>query len=349
MSREISHAGMADIGIDLPGSTLSKVVSDLQTTRPGPGLLRFFASTLLMFFFLAISWQFNTTEFGYYAFAVIAGLFFAASAVTTHDAIHHTLTGLELFDELSARVVTWPAFWPHGLYSELHKLHHKMNGVDLRDPERVTHTEAEYAAAGPVKRFYIRNQLLIAVFVAGGIGMIAGHLLQARKFFRQSRALRRQLAYDVIGILILNGALYSLAAYHGHLGKAVLLYFFIERVGGGLLQFRAHIEHYGLSGKRANYFATQLHTCRNIKTNVVMSWLMNGLNFHSIHHAFPKVPFYHLEEATQRMNALLESNKAEAMPHANGYVRTFARLSGSMKLLGDNSPAYIQAPAATME
>jgi fatty acid desaturase len=346
---EILQSGTADVGIDLPGSTLSKVVSDLQDTRPGPGLLRFFTSTILLIASLVMSWQFNTSDFGYYAFAALAGVFFAASAVTTHDAIHHTLTGLELFDEVSARFVTWPVFWPHGVYSELHKLHHKMNGVDLRDPERVTHTESEYAEAGLLTKFYIRHQLLIAVFVAGGVGMIAGHLYRARKFIRQSRALRRQLAFDVLGILIVNGALYSLAAYHGQLGKAVLLYFLVERIGGGLLQFRAHIEHYGLSGKRTNYFATQLHTCRNIQTNTTMSWLMNGLNFHSIHHAFPKVPFYHLEEATRRMNALLETNNAEAMPHAHGYLRTFVRLSGKMMLLGDKTPNFVQSPTATME
>ncbi|MFZ9518851.1 MAG: fatty acid desaturase family protein [Silvanigrellaceae bacterium] len=349
ISTDMTQSVSTGAANDLPGSALAKVVADLQKMQPGPGLLRLFCSTSLLVLSLVLSWQFNTSEFGYYAFALMAGVFFAASAVTTHDAIHHTLTGWEWFDEVSARVVTWPVLWPHGLYSELHKLHHKMNGVDLRDPERVTYTESEYESAGPLMRFYIRNQLWISVLFAGGIGMIAGHIGRAIKFLPQSKALRRQMTYDIVGIVLLNGMLYAFAAYHGQLGKAVLLYLLVERVGGGLLQFRAHIEHYGLSGKRANYFATQLHTCRNIETNAAMSWLMNGLNFHSIHHAFPKVPFYHLEEATRRMDALLDENSADAMPHAQGYLRTYLSLSRKMRLLNDKPQPSFQKPTPVTE
>ncbi|MEY3902213.1 MAG: hypothetical protein RL189_1519, partial [Pseudomonadota bacterium] len=223
--------------------------------------------------------------------------------------------------------------WPHGIYSELHKLHHKMNGMDSRDPERVTYTESEYQNANVFVRFYIRNQLPLAIFVGGGIGMIIGHLSRAAGFMKQSRGLRRQTAYDLLGILLLNGILYTLAAAHGQLGKALLLYFIVERIGGGLLQLRAHVEHYGLSGKRSNYFATQLHTCRNIETTRTMSWLMNGLNFHSIHHAFPKVPFYNLEEATRRMNELLKKNNVDTLPQAKGYVSTVVALSREMKFI----------------
>ncbi len=334
---------------DLPGAMLGKTVADLQTMRAGPGLRRFFSSFTMLALTLALSYRFSPSEFGFYAFAALAGIFFAATAVTTHDAIHHTLTGIKWFDEISARVATWAVLWPHGVYSELHKLHHKMNGVDERDPERVTYTEAEYASAGALKRFYIRNQLPISVFIGGGVGMILGHLSRAVGFLSQSRGLRREIVCDLIGILTVNGILYGVAAAHGQLGKALLLYVIVERIGGGLLQFRAHIEHYGLSGKRSNYFATQLYTCRNIETHPLMSWLMNGLNFHSIHHAFPKVPFYHLEEATVRMNDLLKNNGAEQLPSSKGYVHTFLSLSGKMQLLklNSNQPATTPASSAT--
>jgi fatty acid desaturase len=334
---------------ELAGALLGKTVADLQTMRAGPGLRRFFSAFLLLVLTLTLSYRFGTNEAGFYLFAVLAGIFFAAAAVTTHDAIHHTLTGMKWFDEISARVVTWPVLWPHGVYSELHKLHHKMNGIDARDPERVTYTEEEYATAGKLKRFYIRNQLPLAVFIGGGIGMIIGHLSRATAFLRQSKGLRREIVCDLIGILVVNGTLYAAAAAHGQLGKALLLYFIVERIGGGLLQFRAHIEHYGLSGKRSNYFATQLYSCRNIETHPFMSWLMNGLNFHSIHHAFPKVPFYHLEEATHRMNELLKQNGAEQLPHSKGYLQTFKSLSSQVQLLNmtGTPPAQRKAVHAT--
>jgi hypothetical protein len=47
-----------------------------------------------------------------------------------------------------------------------------MNGMDSRDPERVTYTESEYQNANVFVRFYIRYQLPLAIFVGGGIGMI---------------------------------------------------------------------------------------------------------------------------------------------------------------------------------
>ncbi|NBO38850.1 fatty acid desaturase [bacterium] len=328
------HNGSEELLADLPGPVLSRTVADLQNTRPAPGLWRFTSATALMFVSLALAYQNQLQDALFYAFAMLAGVFFAAAAVTTHDAIHHTLTGIKWFDEISARFVTWGVLWPHGVYSELHKLHHKMNGVDLRDPERVTYSQDEYQAAGFFARFIIRHQLLIAVFIGGGIGMIIGHLRRASGFIHQSKGLRRQMAFDAIGIIVVNGSLYALAAAHGELLKAVVLYVLVERVGGGLLQLRAHVEHYGLGGKRSNYFATQLHACRNIETNPAMSWLFNGLNFHSIHHAFPKVPFYNLQEAHERMEKLLASQGAEPLPSSQGYLKTFLALASKARFMG---------------
>lgn len=324
---ESTHSRFAATQKEIPAQLLSKSISDLQTTKPLPGIVRFFLSAIPVFGALAISVQFEVNDWTFYLFGALAGLFFAASAVTSHDAIHHTLSGIEWFDEITARVVTWPAFWPHGLYSELHKLHHKMNGMDVRDPERVTFTEFEYKASGPLKRFYIRHQLWFSVFVAGGVGLIMEHLIQSKKFASQSRAIRRQFVYDGLGLLIVNGTIYGVAAAHNQAGKAFLLYFIIERIGGGLLQLRAHLEHYGIASQRANYFATQLYSCRNIKTNALMSWLMNRLNYHSLHHAFPKIPFYHLKEATRRIENVLSENGAEQLPVGEGYLRTFLKLS----------------------
>ena len=43
---------------------------------------------------------------------------------------------------------------------------------------------------------------------------------------------------------------------------------------------------------------------RRSTTSRPVSWFFNHLNFHSVHHAFPRVPFYALEEAHQRFLAL---------------------------------------------
>jgi fatty acid desaturase len=319
-------------GQDFPSALVSKSVADLHKMRAAPGFIRFFSTVIPFLLFIVLSWQFSLSDVWFYIAGTLAGVFFAATAVTTHDAIHNTLTGIKWFDEISARLVTWPVLWPHGVYSEVHKLHHKMNGVDLRDPERVTFTEAEYNSAHSVVRFFMRHKMVLALFL-GGLGMIATHVYRAFGFYSQSRAVRRQLIIDLVGIICVNGIIYVAAAAQGQLLKAFLLYVLVERIGGGILQFRAHIEHYGLSGKRVNFYATQLYTCRNITTNPWMSWLMNGLNFHSIHHAFPKIPFYNLKEATQRVDDVLKQNNAESLPSADGYLRTYIELSRELKLI----------------
>lgn len=270
---------------------------------------------------------------------VLAAIFYGSWLITTHDAIHHTLTGWAWFDELVPRLMSWPFIWFHGMYADVHKLHHKMNGDDFRDPERVQWTLEEYQAAGPLGRFYVRHQWFIGIFVLGGIGLIVDTARQAFKAARVSKTTRKQIALDLAGIIPLQVGIYSYAAAHGGVLHYLMFWLIAERIGGGILQWRAHVEHYGLWGKGRHYFETQAYNCRNVRTTGWTSWFFNRLNYHSVHHAFPRVPFYALKEAHARFQALYGKAAGEPLVEEDFYLRTALRLARQPSVIGDVDPA----------
>lgn len=318
---------------------LQRAVSDLQTTEPGPGLAK---SLPLMAMVLGLSWwafqQESTAAF--VAIALATGTLYAALMVLTHDAIHHTLTGIRWYDEIVPRLISFPIIWVHGMYAEVHKLHHKMNGDDLADPERVQWTRDEYEAASRAGKFYARHQVPLDIFVSGGIGLIVATAMQALKRYHQSKGIRRQVWFDLAGIVLCNGAIYTYAATHGAGLRYLGFWLIMERIGGGVLQWRAHVEHYGLWGKGRHYFETQVYACRNLKSNALGSWFFNRLNYHSVHHAFPRVPFYKLGEAHRRFQGLYQQKTGvEPLIEEDTYFGTAFRLARTPTVIGAANPA----------
>lgn len=317
--------------------TLVTALSDLHVQHP----LRGTAKTLVALVALFATTLFALTRDGgtaYVVWCVIASVVYSAVFVLTHDAIHHTLSGYPLFDEIAARLISYPALWFHALYKELHVLHHKMNGNDLHDPERPWWTEREYREASPLKRWYIRHQWPVDMFLLGGFGFIGHHVAEGLKHYRGSRAIRRALWSDVAGLFVVNGVIYGTAYYFGAVGKWVGFYLIAERVVGMIHQMRSRIEHYGLWGKEEVPLATQLHNSRNIRTGKLASFYFNGLNFHSVHHAFPRIPYYHLEEAHRRLLALVGRESGKPLAEDDGYLRTMWRLVRNPVVIRDADP-----------
>ena len=300
---------------------LQAAVADLQTTRPWHGVVKTLicAGLTVPLLLLALSAQGWAETIAY---AIACGTVLAAWMITTHDAIHTTLTGWTWFDEVVPRLVSWPLLWVHGAYSEIHKIHHKMNGDDFKDPERVQWTAEEYTQASALGRFYVRHQWFIDIFVFAAFGLLYKTIRQGIEFAPKSKGLRRQLSFDLIGIVTCYTALYAGAAYFfgATVGHTFVVWFILERITGGVLQWRAHVEHYGLWGKGRHYFETQNYSCRNLRSNALGRWFFNYLNFHSVHHAFPRVPFYHLGTAHHRFMALYAQRAGEPLIEEGGYL-----------------------------
>jgi fatty acid desaturase len=315
---------------------LSDCVADLQEIRPGPALWQLSYNVPLILVCAWYTWQADT-DWGFFLGALATAFFYGRLMISTHDAIHHTWTGIGWFDEAYSRLLSWPFLWVHGTYAAIHNLHHKMNGDNIDDPERVQWTESEYQDAGLLGRFIARHQLFFNVFVLGGVGQILRTIRQGFKFACRSKGARFGLITDAIGILMTNLVIYGVAIANGFALKWLLFYLVVERVGGGLLTFRAYVEHYGLWGKQFHYFQSQIANCRNIRGNFFSRWLFNNLNYHSVHHAFAKVPFYHLPEAHRRLAEVYRSHGMDLVME-KGYLGVGYRLLHEVRLIRNHQP-----------
>lgn len=324
----------------MPVAELAALVRDLASVRPGPGLVQIAVRGLVMLLLAgAVAAGAVLREPLLQGVALMLLAFWVASAmILTHDAIHRTLTGIRWIDEGLPPVLSWPLFWPHLTYGRLHLLHHKWNGTDPRDPERIEPLPEDWAAAGPLGRLRLRHRLWVRMFLEGGIGLILEMARHGYVLRDEDPKMRAALAIDLVGILTTQAALYAGSWWAGEYvlgGRGLemalswaLTWFVLERVVGAIMQFRGQIEHDGLWGAGPTFFDTQWAGCRNVATHPLMARFFNYLNYHSIHHAFAFVPWYALEEGHRRIAARLAEAGFEDAPE-RGYVgsaRVVARI-----------------------
>ncbi|HEY9762177.1 MAG TPA: fatty acid desaturase [Trichocoleus sp.] len=319
-----------------PPSTLSHdlriAVADLEQVNPWVGLWRFASVGILFLITVVLAWS-TSNLILFIGLSAIASMIYAFWLICTHDMLHHTLTGWKWFDEGMARLISYPMLWPYGTYAQLHRLHHAWNGIDLRDPERVQWTQAEYEQANSWQQWYVRHQWSINILGLGGFGLIAKTVYNGLRFRHQVPALYQTLLTDGLGIFVAQASLITLAIQHNQLTHYLLFCLILERVIGAITQLRDHIEHYALWNTHKGHQLTQLYACRNLNTPAFVSWLMCGLDDHSMHHAFPNIPFNHLAEAFHRTQAVLEQHQLPVIPRGDGYIRETLRLSTQPQLI----------------
>jgi fatty acid desaturase len=299
---------------------LRLAVANLKDINPWTGLLRFTSLGCTTLGLAALTWQ--SDRMGLFVVGAIAtGLSYVCWLICNHDATHRTLTSWEWFDTFMPRLVSWPMLWPVGTYNQLHQLHHGWNGIDLRDPERVQWTEAEYQTAAPWQRWYARHQWGLDIFVFGGLGLIVRTFRRGLRLQNGRPRLRQQIIVDAAGMVTVHGILLSLVYFQGiSLWKYLIFWILVERGIGVVVQMREHIEHYGLWQQTDTFQLTQLYACRNLATPSWANWLMGGLPYHSVHHAFPHIASYNLSEAFERIQAVLQRHHLPPMVLDPGYL-----------------------------
>lgn len=319
---------------------LRSSVADLNTVNPWLGVLRFCSLGMVCLSLMVFAWG-SPNLWGFVGYSAIAGFVYALWYICTHDATHHTLTGWNWFDEGLPRLISYPMLWMHGVYAQLHRLHHAWNGTNLHDPERVQWTVEEYQNASPWLQWYVRHQWEIDLFVLGGFGMIGKTLIKGWQLGEQFPAIRRSWFVDAIGIVLVQVSCFTWAILSNHLWRYLLFWLILERVIGIVVQARDHLEHYGMWSRAEGHQLTQLYSSRNLTVYPIVAWFVGGLNYHSIHHAFPSVPFDQLPKAFCRIQTVLEQHHLPPMTVGSGYVRETWRLSTQPLLIGapDSSAA----------
>lgn len=317
---------------------LAKAVAPFESTEPWQGLFKFF--TLFIPVLIGAKWLiFDSPSLLTMALMTVPfSLIYSSLLITTHDAIHTTLTGFKVFDEIAPRLISWPVYSIHSIYQEVHKLHHNMNGSNLSDPERVQYTVSEYENSSKPMRFFIRNQWFFNLFVFTGVGFIYKTAIFGANFFKTSKTMRRAFFLDATGIALMNGVILTLAISQERIIYYGVWYFITQYVVGFVLQLRAHVEHYGLWGKGKHFYDTQVWNCRNMKVPYYISWYFNFLSFHTIHHAFPRVPFYKLKDAQNAMKAVYEKSGLTIPESDLGYLKQSLDLARNPVLIEDRKP-----------
>lgn len=87
-------------------------------------------------------------------------------------------------------------------------------------------------------------------------------------------------------------------------------------------------------GRTGGYQLTQLYSCRNLETYAWVGWLMGGLDYHAVHHAFPDIPFDRLPEAFERIQAILQRHGLPLMVRGKGYLPETLELSQQPSTIG---------------
>ena len=326
---------MTDAGLQpiVANQTLQKAVADLQSVNFWQGFRRFSILAIAVLSCLTLAWT-TGSEMGFWLWTVLGGIFYAFWLICTHDTTHHTLLGLPTLEEILARIISWPMLWPVGVYSELHRLHHGWNGLDLRDPERYQWSEQEYEQASPLVQWYIRHQWVINIFVLGGWGIIVKTLVDGRRFQGILPRLKFQLFVDLLGMILVQVCLITVVVLtHTSVWRYLLFWVCLERVVGAIAQVRAHLEHYGLWRQMGGHLTTQLYSSRNLQAAHWFGWLIGGLNYHAVHHAFPSIPFDQLSEAYERVQVVLDKHGMPAVEMEQGYLSAIKKLTTGFILI----------------
>jgi fatty acid desaturase len=316
---------------------LARALSRMSEISPGQGLLHAAIHTLLLLGLggaATIFWQRD------FRLAVVVSipmaLVYTAVLVTGHDCIHRTYTGIKGFDDRWPLIWSWMVYWPHKTYTEIHKLHHALLGRDLEDPERPTFLKSEFEQAGLMKRWYIRHQWLVNIFIFAGLGFIVRQWLIARRLRHKFPQLHQAMRQDAVGIVSVFIMQVLAAIYFDVLFEFILTYFILERIAGGLLQMRALAEHYGLwEARHADETYRQAMSCRNIKASWFTRWLFNDLCFHSVHHVYPSIPWYKLGEAHLTLPSYWDNVNIKAIEPKDSYAKVLADGMRSWRLLSD--------------
>ncbi len=255
-----------------------------------------------------------------------ATLIYALPMIATHDISHATLLDQGDLEQAVGCALSWPIAWPYLTYRNLHMLHHRMNGMDLRDPERREPTAEEAARAGSLRRWHFHHPFWGSALLMGGIQLIGSMFWFAWKLRDDHSKLIGGLRADLIGIVLVQGAMFAWAIQQGQVLKLILMLLVVERLVGAVMQVRGMIEHHGLWQRESTYELTQLYTSRNIAAGPVLNFLMGGLPHHSLHHAYPSIPYDRLPEASAIATAALARHGKAPLPQVGSYAEGLALL-----------------------
>ena len=245
--------------------------------------------------FIAIPILASTGGLSLWIAIVLMGLTVYASYTVLHEAVHRAISGnkksLLWLNEWCGYLAGFVLFIPLTAHRKSHFAHHAHTNDQAEDPDLIiTHmTQSPLAAAraawqviGHQYGYYFRN-----CWKAGGK--------------KQNRLFCAELAVGVIGrigLISLTDPVTTIVLLigGGAIGTLIVMYFF------------AYIVHEPHS-EVGRYVDTSTLIVDGLPGKVV-NWLWLFQNYHSIHHLFPRVPFYRYAEVYEKIRPVMTEKQA---------------------------------------
>lgn len=219
-----------------------------------------------------------------------------------HELIHGHPTRFPRLNQLFG-TLPLAVWYPYGLYRDSHLAHHHNDRltVPVDDPESYYFTEQTWARFTPWQKriIHARNNFLGRLLLAPLLDIVQT-LGSAVAAFRQLR-LRAMLMWLVHGALLAG-----LVVWMRHVGfSPVWFVLAVSYPALALTKVRSFLEHRAADDPLA----------RSVINEAGIFWqvLFLNLNYHSVHHDLPGVPWYGLK-------ALYQQNRAAYQQRNHGFV-----------------------------
>lgn len=219
-----------------------------------------------------------------------------------HELIHGHPTRFPRLNQLFG-TLPLAVWYPYGLYRDSHLAHHRNDHltVPVDDPESYYFTEQTWARFTPWQKriIHVRNTFLGRLLLAPLLDIVQT-LGSAVAAFRQLR-LRAMLMWLVHGALLAG-----LVVWMRHVGfSPVWFVLAVSYPALALTKVRSFLEHRAADDPLA----------RSVINEAGIFWqvLFLNLNYHSVHHDLPGVPWYGLK-------ALYQQNRAVYQQRNHGFV-----------------------------
>ncbi|HFT0376741.1 TPA: fatty acid desaturase [Enterobacter mori] len=219
-----------------------------------------------------------------------------------HELIHGHPTRFPRLNQLFG-TLPLAVWYPYGLYRDSHLAHHHNDRltVPVDDPESYYFTEQTWARFTPWQKriIHARNTFLGRLLLAPLLDIVQT-LGSAVAAFRQLR-LRAMLMWLVHGALLAG-----LVVWMRHVGfSPVWFVLAVSYPALALTKVRSFLEHRAADDPLA----------RSVINEAGIFWqvLFLNLNYHSVHHDLPGVPWYGLK-------ALYQQNRAAYQQRNHGFV-----------------------------
>ncbi len=219
-----------------------------------------------------------------------------------HELIHGHPTRFPRLNQLFG-TLPLAVWYPYGLYRDSHLAHHRNDRltVPVDDPESYYFTEESWARFAPWQKriIHLRNTFLGRLLLAPLLDIVQT-LGRAVAAFRQLH-LRAMLMWLVHGVLLAG-----LFVWMRHVGfSPVWFVLAVSYPALALTKVRSFLEHRAADDPLA----------RSVINEAGIFWqvLFLNLNYHSVHHDLPGVPWYGLK-------ALYQQNRAAYQQRNHGFV-----------------------------